>query len=375
MKKRYSTHSLTVLLGLLCLAIFIASCGKKASTPDPVAPAVPIAQIGLYEYQSGLNKRIFIPISAIGTQNTTTNPTELPEYGVFDTGSTGLTMDATGLIPASMITSTGITVTGDSVVVNGITITKETATVKFGDAITNTTEYGNIAYTSITLGEKGSTQVTIPRVPFFLYYKVVDQSGTVFSAHSADVFGVGSGVSYASSKIASPLSYLTSTTGATSGFKLSILPTTGFNSNGTLIPNILTIGLIPADLSGSGFVLHPLTYFAVGGYSDNIPATITYNGTVVSSAQILFDTGTPSISVIEDPKATGIGALPVNSIVSVTTNKGFTFQYTVGSAGNLTSIQNPNNTQDYRSVFSLDFFINNEYLVDYKNHQIGLKNN
>jgi hypothetical protein len=372
MTQKYSIKTPALFLGLLCLIIFAASCGKSDNA-TPAITATPIGKIGLYEFQSGLNKRIFIPITPVGA--TPIGTVTLPLYAIFDTGSTGLTLDANGLIPASMITSAGITVTGDSVVVNGITITKQTATVSFGDATASTKEYGNLAYATFTFGEVGSNQVTTTRIPFFLYYKVVNQNNVAYPAHSADVFGVGSGVSYASSKIASPLSYFTSTTGATSGFKLSTMTTAGFNSNGTFVKDLLTIGLIPSDLSAAGFVMHPLSYFTVGGYSDNIPATITYNGTVVSSAQILFDTGTPSVSVIEDPKATGVGALAANSVVSVTTNKGFTFQYIVGSSGNLTSIQNPNNTQDYRSIFSLDFFINNEYLVDYKNHQIGLKNN
>ncbi|MBW4889819.1 hypothetical protein KXQ82_08835 [Mucilaginibacter sp. HMF5004] len=373
MKQRYLTHiPVRVLTALVVLAIFAVSCSKKNSTPT----AEPFAKIGLYEYQSGIYKRIYMPVAAVGTQNVTNNSTELPEYAAFDTGSTGLTMDASGLIPASMITSSGFVFTGDSVVVNDITIIKGILTVKFGDAISNTTEYGNLAYATFTLGQPGDTQITTKRIPFFLYYKVVDEKGTVFKAHEADVFGVGSGVSYASSKIASPLSYFTSANNTISGFKLAAVDATGFTvTNGMLVKDMLTIGLVPSDLTSAGFIMHPLSSFSVGGYSDNISATITYNNTVVSSAQILFDTGTPAISVIEDPKATGVGALAVNSTVKITTNRGFTFLYTVGANGNLTSIQNPNNTNDYRSIFSLDFFINNQYLVDYQNHQIGLKNN
>ncbi len=376
MTQKSPIYLLNLFVGALCLSIVISSCGKKNNTDS----SAPIANIGLYEFASTdattgtIYKRLFMPISAIGTQTPTNNPTEIPEYTIFDTGSTGITMDASGLIPASMITSSGITMTGDSVVVNGITIINQMQTVSFGDATASTKEYGYLAYTNFTLGEVGSAQVNTGRIPFFLYYKVVDQNGKAYGVHQADVFGVGSGVSYASSKIASPLSYITSSN-ATTGFKLGLTTASGFNASGTFIPALLTIGLTQTDLSTAGFIMHPLSSFSVGGYSDNIPATITYNGTVVSSAQILFDTGTPAYTVIEDPKATGIGNLAANSTVTVTTNKGFTFNYKVGANGNLTTIQNPNNTQDYRSVFSLDFFATNEYLVDYRNHQIGLKNN
>jgi hypothetical protein len=381
MKKRYSAAPLTQLVGLLCLTIFITSCSKKSGdSPTPASAATPTAYIGLYEYADATTgttyRRIFMPLSAIGTQ-TAANNTNFSNaaYPVFDTGSTGIALDAADLIPASMITSSGITFTGDSVVVNGITITNQSSTISFGNALSSLKETGYLAYANFTLGESGAPQISTGRIPFFLYYKIVDQNGKAYTAHSADVFGVGSGVSYGNSKIASPLSYIKSTTGATAGFKLATMSSSGFNSVGTFMPGLLTIGLIPSDLSTAGFTLHPLTSFPVGGYSDNIPATITYNGTVVSSAQILFDTGTSAYTIIEDPKATGVGNLAANSTVTVTTNKGFKFNYTVGTSGNLTTIQNPNNTLDSRSVFSLDFFINNEYLVDYTNHQIGLKNN
>lgn len=360
---------------LLFIALFgfilvAASCSKSNSGGGGTVttPATPIATLGLYEYQSGLNKRIFMPIAGIGTET-------VSYVSVFDTGSTGMTIDANGILPASMITTSGITVTGDSVVVNGITVTSKTSTIVYGDATSSTTEYGNLAYATVTLGDPSSTQITTKRIPFFMYYKIVDQTGKQLTAHSADVFGVGSGVSYTNSTIASPLSYFTTTNGGISGFKLATMNSLYFNGNGTLVPGLLTIGLIPSDLTTAGFVLHPLTYFTVGGYSDDIPATITYNGTVVSSAQILFDTGTPSITEIEDPKATGVGPLAPSSVVSITTNKGFTFQYIVGNSGNLTSIQNPNISGDTRTIFSLDFFVSNEYMVDYKDHEVGLKNN
>src|SRR5580693_9400198 len=101
---------LPLFAGGIFLTILIASCKKEnKSTPGP------LATLGLYEVNSGVNKRVFIPITKIGTQT-------VNYYSVFDTGSAGMTMDATGLLPASMITSSGITITpgADSVTVNGI---------------------------------------------------------------------------------------------------------------------------------------------------------------------------------------------------------------------------------------------------------------
>jgi hypothetical protein len=368
MKKKYSNY--TGIISLLCLTLVIASCSKKddAVTPTNVVTATPqsLGTFSLYEYASGSDKRIFIPLTQIGT-------VAISYYGIFDTGSTGMTIDANGILPPSMITSSGIQVTGDSVNVNGITVTSKTSKISYGDQTSNTTEYGNLAYAPVTFGD-ASGKITTKRIPFFMYYKIVDQSGNVYPAHSSDVFGVGPGVSYANSVIASPLSYFDYGAGVTNGFKLATLSNAGFTSNGTDVAGLLTIGLVPNDLTSAGFILHPLTYAIPGGYSPNIPATITYNGTSVA-AQILFDTGTPSVTIIEDKTAQAIGNLPTNSVVTVVTNKGFTYTYTTTSTANLTEVQNPNNTGDTRTIFSLDFFISNEFLTDYTNHQIGLKNN
>jgi len=357
------------IMGLSLLGT-LNSCKKSAVNPMSAAQtivATPIVTLGLYEYASGTNKRIFLPITKVGSQAVT-------YYSIFDTGSTGMTLDANGILPASMITSSGITVTGDSVVVNGITVTSKTSVMSYGDKTSLTKEYGNLAYAVITLGDQTGS-ITTKRIPFFLYYKIQNvTTGEVAAAHSADVFGVGPGTSYAFTAIASPLSYFNTTTGQTSGFKLAMLGSTGFTSTGTYVGGLLTIGLVNSDLSSSGFIMHPLTYSPTGGYSANIPATITY-GSQSTSAQVLFDTGTPSVTIIEDNKVTGAGALPTNTKVTVTTNKGFVYSYTTSSTANLTSVENPNVTGDYRTIFSLDFFVTNEFLTDYTNHQIGLKNN
>lgn len=351
------------LIGLLLFFVVFSSCKKDKTTPK-VVNATPVT-LGLYQYASGVNKRVLIPVTQVGTQTV--------NYGsIFDTGSPGMTIDATGLLPAAMITSAGITVTGDSTVVNGITVTSKTAVISFGDATGTTKEYGNLAYANVKVGNS-SGSISLKRVPFFLYYKIIDGNGNQLSAHAADVFGVGPGLSNSRSEISSPLRFFDYGTGLTSGFKLATL-NTSFASTPTYVSGLLTVGLTTSDLSSSGFIMHPLTYFANGGYSANIPGTITYSGKTIS-AQFLFDTGTPSVTTIEDKLATSAtGPLPANSVVTITTNKGFTYTYTTSSTGNLTEVQNPNNTADYRTILSIDFFIKNEYLTDYGNHQIGLKN-
>lgn len=370
MKKNYFYY-LKLLLTGLCLIIFIVSCKKdnKQPTPTPTGPTN-FATIGLYEYANSTNRRVFVNITKVGTVSSVSYP------GVFDTGSTGMTIDASGLIPASMISSSGITVAGDSVVVNGITITSQQAVITYGSVGGETQEYGNLAYAAVTIGDANGS-VTTGRIPFFLYYKIVDQAtGKTLAAHSNDVFGVGPGVSYSSSSIASPLSYFKLASNVTNGFKLAMFNSSSFSTaNPTYVAGLLTIGLTPNDLNSSGFIMHPLIYYNVGGYSPNISGTINYNGQNLP-ATILFDTGTPSISILKDQTATSnVTTLPANSTVSLSTPQGFNYKYTTTSNYNLTQVDKTSYAQDVRTIFSIDFFISNEYLMDYQDHQLGLKNN
>ena len=363
MKNKYPAKLLQL---IAVLAITASSC-KKSPTPAPVVDATPVS-IGLFELSNSSDNRIFIPISKIGTQ--TVNYDE-----IFDTGSTGFTIDASGIVPASMITSSGFNIAaGDSIGTNGITITSHASTMSYGNATSSTTEYGNLAYASITIPDEAGSGVTIKRVPMFLYYKIIDQDNNPLPVHSGDIFGVGPGVSYTNSSIASPLSYYSPGTGLTNGFKLATLVSADFTSGGTYVESLLTLGLTSADLNSSGFIMHPLSITNPGGYSPDIPGTITYGGTT-TSAELLFDTGTPSVTIIEDKTATSIGTLPKNTVVTVTTNKGFTYTYTTTDTNNLTEVENPNVTNDFRSIFSIDFFVDNEFLTDYAGHRIGLKNN
>ena len=363
MVKMYKGY-LKLIVGVLFLTVLAASCKKDHNTPAPTP--VPIATLGLYEYQSTIYRRVIIPISQVGTVKQT-------YYSVFDTGSSAMTIDADGLIPASLITSSGITITGDSLLVNGITVTKQTATLTYGDATSGTKEYGNLAYAVVTIGDANGS-VTTKRIPFFLYYKAIDtKSGTPAGPHENDIFGVGPNTRFANLAIASPLSYFDTKANVTQGFKLSKFDRASYISNQlTYVKGLLTIGLVPNDLSSAGFIMHSLAQ-TTAGYSPNIPATINYNGTSIQGV-LLFDTGTPAFTNIEDPNATANQTtLPANSSVTITTGSGFSYQYTTGDS-NLTQIENPSYTHDPRTIFSIDFFADNEFLLDYTNHRIGLKN-
>ena len=353
------------LLIVLTLIVSISSCSKNKVKPITNTTST----LGLYEYGVDSGKRVFIPVTKVGNQS-------VDYYSVFDTGSAGMTIDAHGIIPASMITASGIQFTGDSTVINGITIIAGQYTMSYGNKTGLTKEYGYLAYAPLTIGDaNGSTSAK--RVPIFLYYKVVDATSgsTITVNHSLDIFGVGPGTSYVNSLIASPLTYFNNDPSLVSGFKLAMLPLNQFSSTGTYVAGLLKIGLTSADITSNGFIMHPLTHGSVGGYSPNIPSTVTYSGQSVST-NVLFDSGTPLISTIENKLAVNsTGQLPASTQVTITTNMGFTYTYTTTSTSNLTQVENPNVTGDLRTIFGIDFFINNEFLTDYAHHQIGLKNN
>ena len=212
MRKRYINKGL---LFVSLFVVFVVSCKKdnKNSTQTTPAIATP-TKLGIYESDSSIYKGLFIAISKIGTSTV--------DYGLlFDTGSGGLVIDAAGVLPASMITSSGFNFTGDSTIVNGITITSQTSIVQYGnDAASLSKVYGNLAYANITVGDQQGT-LNIVRLPFFIYYKAVDANGNKYAAHDFDVFGVSSeyDISFNSGAyITSPFSYFDPGNGLTKGF-------------------------------------------------------------------------------------------------------------------------------------------------------------
>jgi hypothetical protein len=354
------------------LVIFAASCSKKGGgSNNNVQPttATPTT-LGLYEADSAQYRELIVAISQVGTQTV--------DYGmVFDTGSGGMVLDASGIVPPADISTSGFTFSGDSLVVNGITITNQTSTLQYGaDSATLTTVYGNLAYASVTIGDQNGS-IIVKRLPFCLYYKATDADNNTLPAHYFDTFGVNTeyitftGGGY----ITSPFYYYTYGTGLTKGFKLTSLGTSYFSYDGTYVPGVVTLGLTSSDVSSSsGYTMHQANYYSGDGYVPIFPTTVTYPGGKVST-YALFDTGTSGYNYVEDPNASAaLTLLPVGSSVSTATQAGFDWSFTVGSQEFLTYIENPNKTGGDFSIFGIDFFINNQYLQNFSNNQVGLKN-
>lgn len=366
---RPAINLLSLVTALVCYTLVFSSCSKSVpgETVTGVSTIKPIAAIKLSGVVGpGSTKKLTISVSNIGVVAVNKDVT-------VSTIGAGVEMDANGILPASMITGSGITFSGDSVNYNGITVTNKTFMVTHGDLLSSTKLYGNLAYATITFGDGTSPMVVTQRIPFFLYYKAVEPSGNMLAAHAADLFGIGPGSNNGSKYITSPLSYLPVSGGQLSGFKLSMV---NFNSNNTQSA-LLTVGLTPADLEpATGFNLHPLSPLVGGGYANYITGTIVYNGTTFIGP-MAFSTGYTSVSIIQDTKFTGgtYTSLAANASVRIVTNNGFNYLYTVSNSANATVIEAPTNSGENRSIFGIDFFTQNEFLVDYTDHQIGLKNN
>ena len=381
MKKQLLFKSL-IFISIAFLLLIVGSCKKNnpvTPAPGPVqtTPATPVS-LGLYEIDSSVYKDFFIPVPTIG--NVT-----IDDYLIFDTGSGGLVLDAQGILPASMITSTGFNFPGDSVVVNGITITTQTSTITYGDdcSTANDTVYGNLAYANVTVGDQNGN-LTIKRLPFFLYYKATTGTGSVYPAHEFDIFGVNEEYDFTFSNnvnVTSPFSYFNPGTGLTRGFKSAPLgPPYIYDSNAgaNYAPGVITVGLTSSDVSSSsGFVTTQLKNYTGYGYPPIIPATISYNNNKTFAANILFDSGTTGYSYVEDPTTTDTArtTLAQNSQLSVATTSGFNYSYTVTASDNQTYIENPTTSCSTVSIISDEYFLNNEYMLNYVTHSLGLKNN
>ena len=377
MRKFFTTPKL--LLSLSFLLLIIASCKKEKTTPKPV-DATPI-KIGLYEEIDSIIYKIpYIPVTKLGTQTLSTQF----NAQVFDTGSGGMVIDAEGILPASMIsTSNGFSFAGaDSIVYAGITITNQKNTISYGDDADISTVYGNLAYADVTVGDE-TGNVVIKHVPFLLYYKATDKNGKLYDPHEFDVFGanpqfdisIGRNSSVA---IQSPFNYYTPGTGLTKGFKIAALGTGNFSSASEIpiTPGVITLGLTVADLaSSSGFTTSTLQNNANDGADPYLPATITYNNKSITGS-VLFDTGTAGYNYIEDPtadKTTTI--LPTSTPVKVLLSTGFDYSFTTMPTDYLTQVENPSTSTNPVSILSIEFFLTNEYMLDYTHNTIGLKNN
>lgn len=375
-------HRQRLLVPVVSLSLLIFSCRKtdKPAIGDgaddgTIATPVTIDLIPAQNQTPG-DRRIYLPISKIGTSSVSLKT-------VFDSGSEGLLLSGTSVLPAAAIADTGVVISNpDSAIINGITVTSAKVQTTYGNPPATRTFYGNIAYASLTFGDQNGSVVT-ERMPFIIIYKGVDnqtQASVALDNSSDGVAGVYStgytpatGLVTTRTGVKSPFNYFNYTNGIFAGFLLSPLNRVGWSatvpSNQGYSPTpLLTIGVTSA--MESGFALQSQRVDVGGQFDPNLLASVDYNGTTVSNANILLDTGTPLGFGIYTHMASGTTTLSGGLPVDIRTNEAFSFSYTTDGAFYQTVVTN---TGQQRCIFGIDFFMSNAYLLDYTEHYIGLK--
>ncbi len=347
------------------IVVILSSC-KKDNLPVEAKPIV----LGLYEKKIDvINKRLLMHITKVGDVS-------IDNFSMFDTASSGMLIDADGLLPVNMFNENGISIPGDSLIYNGITITKQKVTLEYGNKGSYQTKaYGNLAYGKVMLGDNNGN-ITTNRMPFVIYYYSEDDNHFPLPHHELDIFGVAPGSSHGSKSVNSPLLYVQLPKGIFSGFKLNKLDGSRFISETpSYVPNLLEVGINLSMAASEGFKWHQLGYSKLYGYQDEISMNITFGGKTIASSTLL-DTGTPGYTIIQDPNATTPSVVLANNTnVAFSTTSGFEYKYSIVDPRiNATIVQNPSYSQDTRSIVSIYFFLNNSYLMDYSTYQLGLKN-
>lgn len=321
------------------------------------------------------SRRIFLPISQVGSNNVNLKM-------VFDTGSEGLVFQATAVLPLELVADTGIVIKDrDSLIVNGITVTRAKVKSIYGDGADKRTFNGNIAYANIRIGD-GSGNVRTKRMPFVVIYKGVyddTQVSVPVDKNSDGIAGVYSsgdpipGLVTKRGDIKSPFGYLNLAPGLHAGFTLAPLSYINWDNvtDYTSTPGqpLLTIGL--DDQSRGGFTVQAQKP-ATAGFFPNLHATVLEQNAAPAKLAILLDTGTPRGNelFLQIPAPTRIFT---SDPVSFNTPEGFSYSYIPDAGYNITRLLPlpPNPARE--AIYGINFFLENAFQLDYTAHTIGLQ--
>jgi hypothetical protein len=351
--------------------------------------------LNLYPVNYAVNPRLFVFVQA-GTEHLA-----LPL--AFDTGSSGMTLNALRVFPPSIVDANGFKFPPgeDSITYSGIMVTKVHAQRMYGGA-GGRTEIGNIGFAQISFGDAGG-MLTTRMMPVLFFYSMTE-AGTVLSGGSQPQegwFGVNSaldelvvdGVTESQSGfpecalgvtgtcvVASVLDYLSYAPGTSAGLLLSQAQLEQCDVtvplNCTPQP-ILTVGL--TDSMKEGFSRWNLSCGTrlVAGYHPcaatvpNTVFTVTGSASGMLIAPSLFDSGTPEI-LIRVPMSTVFPpAIYGGEAATVNTPSGFDYNYQSASEGIYSTAVAYTTTPEI--VVGLPFFTQNLFYIDLANGDEGWK--
>ena len=139
---------------------------------------------------------------------------------LFDTGSSGMTIDCNVVLPKKFCSTAGINIT-KNLEFEGITITTQQVTMHYGTY----DEYGNVAWAGVEFGSKKSSAVTRKSIPFLIRYKKVrHETGEIVGGPlwPKGIFGVSPlGGGGSNGELISPLSAVEPASGLRKGYYLS----------------------------------------------------------------------------------------------------------------------------------------------------------
>ena len=381
----------------------LASCSGSSS---PVTQSIPQttsiiqtpASINLYPVGYAVDPRIFVMVTP-GTA-----PVNLPL--AFDTGSSGITLNALSIFPPSMVTATGfIFPSGQTTITyNGITVTNQQGSRAYGGQ-GGRTETGNIGFARITFGDSAG-QLTTDVMPILFYYSVIETATLMpataqpqqgwFGVNSApDSIVVANSVEPSTGfpactqetagtcRVVSVLEYLEYAAGVNAGFKLgpATLEQCDVTTAGSCMPEpLLTVGLndsVEAGFSTVALTCPPAGYLGpdtIQGYSVCQPGiagtTISLSGPVSANLieSALFDTGNPANMLTQSSGALS-SPLPSQTSVVLMTPSGFSYEYTTGATGITETSIGPT----VSTGIGINFFTEHSFFIDFVSNAEGWK--
>jgi hypothetical protein len=387
---------------ILTITFLLASCGSPSPTsPTNSGPIEEPTKINLFPVGYAVDPRIFVMVTNLGTL-----PVQLPL--AFDTGSSGITINALELFPSDIVTQYGFNFGGGEsyIVYDGITITPVQGTRSYGGA-GGRTEIGNLGFTQVTFGDERGI-LTTSVMPVFLYYSVIWNSTGLpadpqpqqgwFGVNSApDLIIVPGSTEPAggyptcsmdttiSCRVVSVFKYLSYGEGINAGFMLSPVGLQDCDisvANSCTPQPILTVGLnstLEDGFSTLPLICPPTNYVGsadINGYpvcNANIPgATVTISGSAsgtLSNETVLFDTGNPAVTLHEPANLSLPSPLPIGAEVRVELTSGFSYTYEAGVSGITSTAVSPS----LSTGIGISFFTEHFFFIDFTNNLEGWK--
>jgi hypothetical protein len=398
---KHESHQKAVLRTIVLLVGLngLMACGSK----HPGFPSSVIQQpTALDLYPSQDNDRLYVMVTSVGNQSAS-----LPV--VFDTGSSGVALNALAIFPSSIVTSSGFVIPAgqESITYNGVTVTNLVGTRPYGGS-QGTTEHGNLGFAQVSFGDS-SGQLTTAIMPVFFYYSIEETATGEPQApqHKQGWFGANGAAdkiyattpvegapnslpcsmsSQADCYLVSALKYLYYAPPCHAGFMLTPFPLQPCDiavADSCLPAPMLTVGL--NDELESGFSQVTLTC-PQGDYSgpdiivglevcaDQVPFTtvsVTLPRqppvTVTLNQSVLFDSGNPAAD-IEDESGNLPSPLPSNTSVEVIPPSGFTYSYEAQESGvTKTTVGNAS------TGFGIYYFTQHSFFIDFTSNVEGWK--